>query len=88
MGKFYPIELNQNRKITTRNKKKLRFLAKGCRYQVDQIKEIKYFSIMLNLGFEMKKLIKTMMVYFAELIGDKFNISRTKSRGWFLPNLH
>ena len=24
------------------------------------------------------------MVYFAELIGDEFNISRTKSQGWFL----
>jgi len=59
MGKFYQIELNQKRKITTRNKKKLRFLAKSCRYLVDEIKEmIKYFSIILKLGFEMKKLIK------------------------------
>ena len=59
MGKFYQIELNQKRKITTRNKKKLRFLAKSCRYLVDEIKEItKNFSIILNLGFEMKKLIK------------------------------
>ena len=59
MGKLYQIELNQKRKITTRNKKKLRFLAKSCRYLVDQIKEItKNFSIILNLGFEMKKLTK------------------------------
>ena len=60
MGKLYQIELNQKRKITTRNKKKLRFLAKSCRYLVDEIKEkkTKNFSIMLKLGFEMKKLIK------------------------------
>ena len=56
---FIKLNLIKSESFSTRNKKKLRFLAKSCRYLVDEIKEmIKYFSIILKLGFEMKKLIK------------------------------